>query len=78
MVSNIIVHHHGNKSARGKHHINGIKPFWGFAKTRLAKQRGGRADKFLLHLKKSEWRWNHPNDNFYSLQLTEIRKYPLN
>jgi len=33
-----------------------IESFWSFAKTRLAKQRGVRPDKFPLHLKESEWR----------------------
>ena len=40
------VHHHENEFARGKRHINGIESFWSFAKTRLAKQRGVRADSF--------------------------------
>jgi transposase-like protein len=45
---------------------------------RLAKPRGIRADKFPLHLKESEWRWNHCRDNLCSLLLTEIRSHPLN
>jgi hypothetical protein len=72
------VHHHENEFARGKRHINGIESFWSFAKTRLAKQRGVRADKFPLHLKESEWRWNHRRDNLYALLLKETRSHPLN
>jgi hypothetical protein len=38
-------HHHENEFARGKRNINGIESFWSFAKLRLAKQGGVRADK---------------------------------
>jgi len=72
------VHHHENEFARGKRHINGIESFWSFAKTRLAKQRGVRVDKFPRHLKESEWRWNHRRDNLYSLLLKDTRSHPLN
>jgi transposase-like protein len=72
------VHHQENEFARGKQHINGIESFWGFAKTRLAKQRGIRPDKFPGHLKESEWRWNHRQDNLYLLLLRETRSHPLN
>jgi hypothetical protein len=72
------VHHHENEFARGKRHINGIESFWGFAKTRLAKQHGVRAYKFPQHLKESEWRWNHRRDNRYTLLLKNTRSHPLN
>ena len=72
------VHHHENELARGKRPINGIESFWGFCKTRLAKQRGIRTGKFPLHLKESEWRWNHRQDNLYRLLLAETRHLPLN
>jgi transposase len=45
------VKHSDNVFANGKAHINGIESFWGVAKTRLAKFRGLRKDKFYLHLK---------------------------
>ena len=72
------VHHHENEFVRGRRHINGIESFWSFAKTRLAKQRGVRTAKFHLHLKESEWRWNHRRDNLHSLLLMETRNRPLN
>ncbi len=72
------VHHHENEFARGKRPINGSESFWGFAKTRLAKQRGVRPDKFPLHLKESQWRWNHRHDRLYLLLLKETRSRPLN
>lgn len=72
------VHHHENEFARGRRHINGIESFWSFAKSRLAKQRGIRTGKFHVHLKESEWRWNHRRDNLYQLLLKETRSRPLN
>ncbi|HEY5296664.1 MAG TPA: IS1595 family transposase, partial [Verrucomicrobiae bacterium] len=41
-------------------------------------QRGIRTDKFPLHLKESEWRWNHRRDNLYALLLKNTRSLPLN
>jgi transposase len=72
------VHHHENEFVRGRRHINGIESFWSFAKSRLAKQRGIRRGKFYVHLKESEWRWNHRRDNLYQLLLKETRSRPLN
>ena len=71
------VHHHENEFARGKNHVNGIESFWSFAKFRLAKLRGVRRDKFLLHLKECEWRWNHRHQNLYSFLLKNCRLNPL-
>jgi len=71
------VHHHENEFARGKCHVNGIESFWSFAKARLAKLKGVRKEKFFLHLKECEWRFNHRRDNIYSLLLSVCRKYPL-
>ena len=71
------IHHHENEFTRGKNHVNGIESFWGYTKTRMAKLRGIRKTKFLLHLKESEFRWNHRKENIYKLLLTELRKKPL-
>ena len=71
------IHHHRNQFARGKNHVNGIESFWSFAKLRLAKLRGIRTDAFLLHLKESEWRWNHRDVNLYRLLLKQLRLNPL-
>jgi transposase-like protein len=43
----------------------------------MTKLRGIRKNKFLLHLKESEFRWNHRKENIYKLLLTELRKRPL-
>ena len=72
------VHHGDNEFARGHSHINGIESFWGFTKTRLAKFRGMDKSKFILHLKESEFRFNHRNKNLYEILLKEFRKRPLN
>ena len=45
----------------GDVHINGIESFWSFAKRRLAKFNGTRAN-FELHLKECEWRWGKDHD----------------
>ncbi len=71
------VHHHQNEFARGKNHVNGIESFWSFAKFRMAKLRGVRREKFLLHLKECEWRWNHRRQNLYHILLSNFRKNPL-
>ena len=72
------VHHSENEFARGRRHINGIESFWSYAKTRLARKRGIRLEKFGEHLKETEWRWNHRRENLYSLLLKQTRRSPLN
>ena len=71
------IHHHKNQFARGKNHVNGIESFWSFTKLRLAKLRGIRNEYFFLHLKESEWRWNHRHDNLYLFLLKNLRSEPL-
>jgi transposase-like protein len=72
------VDHGTNEFVRGKSHINGIKSFWGYAKTRLSKFRGMNKDMFELHLKECEFRFNHRGKNMYNILLQELRKNPLN
>ena len=71
------IHHHENQFARGKNHVNGIESFWSFTKLRLAKLHGIRPNYFPLHLKESEWRFNHRQDNLYLLILKNLRLSPL-
>ena len=69
---------HGNDNfTNGKAHVNGIENFWGIAKTRLTRFRGIKSGKFYLHLKETEWRFNHRHENIYLILLTEFREYPL-
>lgn len=67
------VFHSENEFARGKNHVNGIENFWSFAKRRLSKFNGCSSDKFVIHFKESEWRYNHRNDDLVK-ELTRILK----
>ncbi len=58
------VFHSHNEFARGKCHVNGIESFWSFAKRRLAKFNGLTDEKFILHLKECEFRFNHKEGLF--------------
>lgn len=71
------VFHSHNEFARGKNHVNGIESFWSFTKRRLAKFNGLTDDKFFLHLKECEFRFNHRDDNLYAKLLAELRNNPL-
>lgn len=55
------IFHSQNEFARGKNHVNGIESFWSFAKRRLSKFNGLTDKNFFLHLKESEFRFNHRN-----------------
>ena len=55
------VFHSENEFARGKNHVNGIESFWSFCKRRMAKFNGIAPDKFHLHLKECEFRYNYKN-----------------
>lgn len=70
------IHHHENEFARGKNHVNGIESFWSFTKARLLKMKGVRKDKFVLHLKESEFRWNY-RKQMYKKLLKELQKSPI-
>ncbi len=63
--------------ANGRAHVNGIENFWGVAKSRMIKMRGIRREKFNLHLKETEWRFNHRHENIYKLLLSLLKKFPL-
>lgn len=71
------VFHHENEFARGRNRVNGIESFWSFAKSRLAQFKGIRRDRFLVHLKECEWRFNHRRDNINKILLRECRLKPL-
>ena len=71
------VHHGKNEFARGSSHINGIESFWSYAKRRLRKFNGIANEKFYLHLKECEFRFNHRHENLYAKLLKELRNNPL-
>lgn len=71
------VNHGDNQFASGTNHINGIESFWSFAKRRMLKFNGLRADSFFFHLKESEFRFNHRKDDLYKILLSLLRHTPL-
>ena len=71
------VNHGNNEFARGNAHVNGIESFWSFAKRRLAQFNGVAKHTFELHLKETEFRFNHRHDNLYLALLKLLRNNPL-
>jgi transposase-like protein len=71
------VRHSENEFARRSNHINGIESFWSFAKHRLAKFKGVPKQTFYLHLKETEFRFNHRHENPYKLLRRILREDPL-
>ncbi len=63
------VHHWKNEFARWKQHINGIESFWSFTKRRLRKFNGIKKEKFYLHLKESEFRYNYRNKKILAKKI---------
>ena len=60
------VDHSKDEFARGRVHINGIEGFWGLAK-----------QTFHLHLKETEWRYNHRSADKPKLLLSYLWENPL-
>jgi len=71
------VNHEAAEFALRKNHVNGIESFWSFAKRRLTKFNGLPRHTFYLHLKETEFRFNHRRVNLYRVLLRELRKVPL-
>jgi transposase len=72
------VYHSHNEFARGKCHVNGIESFWSFTKRRLAKFNGLTDEKFILHLKECEFRFNNREQNLDELVFKLFKKYVSN
>ncbi len=71
------VDHAGHETAGGRTPINGIEGFWGLAKVRFEKFKGVPAATFHLHLKETEWRYNHRARDKYKLLLCYLRENPV-
>lgn len=56
---------------------NNIESFWRFAKRRLTKFNGVPEHTFYLHLKETEFRFNHRRGNLYYAILKILRLNPL-
>lgn len=71
------VNHGDNQFVEGRSHINGIESFWAFAKHRLTKFKGVPRHTFYLHLKETEFRFNHRRANLYLALLELLREQPI-
>ncbi|HKK45010.1 MAG TPA: IS1595 family transposase [Balneolaceae bacterium] len=71
------VRHGQDEFANSSSHINGIESFWSFAKRRLTQFNGVPKHTFYLHLKETEFRFNHRNNNLYKVLLKQLRDDPL-
>jgi transposase len=72
------VHHGANEfAANGGRHINGIESFWAYAKLRLSRFKGLPKHTFYLHLKETEFRFNHRRDDIYKRLLKLLRERPI-
>lgn len=71
------VNHGQNEFARGTTHVNGIESFWSYAKRRLIQFNGVPRHTFYLHLKETEFRFNHRHADLYKVRLSLLNKHPL-
>ena len=71
------VQHGQDEFVNSASHINGIESFWSFAKRRLTQFNGVPKHTFYLHLKETEFRFNHRNNNLYKVLLKKLREDPL-
>ena len=71
------VDHARDEFAKGTVHLNGIEGFWGLAKVRLTQFKGLPKHTFHLHLKETEWRYNHRRADQYKCLLQYLCKNPL-
>jgi len=71
------VRHGQDEFVQGASHINGIESFWSSAKARFHPFKGVPKHTFLLHLKESEFRFNHRYEDLYKLLLKLLRQQSL-
>lgn len=71
------VNHGASEFAACERHINWIESFWRYAKRRMAKFNGLTKRTFNLHLKETEFRFNHCGDNLYLVTLKLLHLNPL-
>ena len=71
------VNHSGDEFVNRRSHINGIESFGSYAKHRLAKFHGVPKHTFYLHLKETEFRFNHRRDSLYLVVLKLLRQRPI-
>ena len=61
------IRHSKDEFAKEKNHINGIEGFWSYAKERFHKYHGINKLNYPLYLKEMEFRFNHRNEDLFSL-----------
>lgn len=71
------VQHSDSEFVRDQSHINGIESFWAFAKLRLSKFKGVPKHTFYLHLKETEFRFNHRRSDLYKELMRLLRLDPI-
>ena len=71
------VEHGNDEFANERSHINGIEAFWSYAKRRLSKFNGIAKETFYLHLKETEFRFNHRQLDLYKNMIKMLRLKPL-
>ena len=57
--------------------LNAREPFWVFTRRRLQRFMGIQRHTFYLHLKETEYRFNHRQNDLYPELLALLRKHPL-
>lgn len=63
---------HSVEFSRGRVSINGLEGFWSWAKERLMKHHGISPVRFPLYLKELEFRYNHRNEDLFTLVLARL------
>jgi len=58
---------HSKEFARSHNHINGIESFWSYVKRKMRKHNGIPRHKFYLYLKEAEFRFNHRNEDLFTV-----------
>jgi transposase len=66
-----------SQELRSTREMNGSEAFWVFTRRRLKRFMGIPRHTFYLHLKETEYRFNHLNDDLYLELLALLRKHPL-
>ena len=67
------VRHGQDECVQGASRSNGIESFWRLAKARLQQFKGVPRHTFLLHLKESAFRFNHPYEDLYKGCNSKLR-----
>jgi transposase len=73
----IRLRHHPHQPAKAQAQVDEIDFFWGLIKGRLQKFRGINTNTLYLHVKETEFRYNHRNTDIFLLLSNMIQQQPL-